>query len=70
MSEPPADARNSSGALATALRTEQAHLTRLYARLDAVRERARRAADDAHDGAAPGGTHQARLEREVRAREA
>ncbi|MFI2609311.1 HelD family protein [Kitasatospora sp. NPDC018619] len=71
MSEPPAAASDpGSAALATALRTEQVRLTRLYARLDAVRERARRTADGAHDGAAPGGTHQARLEREVRAREA
>ncbi|WP_316525345.1 HelD family protein [Kitasatospora brasiliensis] len=61
---------NPGDALAKALRTEQAQLTRLYARLDTVRERARRAADGAHDDAAPGGTHQARLEREVRAREA
>ncbi|MFJ7911210.1 HelD family protein [Kitasatospora sp. NPDC096204] len=70
MSEAPAATGNPGEALAVALRTEQAHLTRLYARLDAVRERARRTADGAHDAAAPGGTHQARLEREVRAREA
>ncbi|RGD56052.1 helicase [Kitasatospora xanthocidica] len=69
MSEPPVTARDSS-TLAAALRTEQAHLTRLYARLDTERERARRTADGAHDGAGSGGTHQARLEREVRAREA
>lgn len=70
MSEAPAAPAAPDGALATALRTEQAQLTRLYARLDTVRERARRTADGAHDGAAPGGTHQARLEREVRAHEA
>ncbi|MGW3232539.1 HelD family protein [Kitasatospora sp. NPDC001095] len=68
MSQAPAATGNPGDALAAALRTEQAHLTRLYARLDAVRERARRTADGAHDQAAPGGTHQARLEREVRAR--
>ncbi|WBP85647.1 HelD family protein [Kitasatospora cathayae] len=56
--------------LAEALRTEQAHLDRLYTHLDAARERARRTSDGAHVGAAAGGTHQARLEREVRAREA
>ncbi|MGW2252836.1 HelD family protein [Kitasatospora sp. NPDC001660] len=56
--------------LAEALRTEQARLTRLYARLDTVRERARRTRDHAHDGVGAGGTHQARLEREARAREA
>ncbi|MEU3569719.1 ATP-binding domain-containing protein [Kitasatospora sp. NPDC036755] len=70
MSESPAAATDHDGALAAALRTEQARLTRLYARLDTVRDRARRTADGAHDGAAPGGTHQARLERKVRAREA
>ncbi|MFJ6619506.1 HelD family protein [Kitasatospora sp. NPDC091335] len=65
MSEVPAEP-----VLAEALRSEQAHLSGLYARLDTVRERARRTADAAHDGAAAGGTHQSRLEREVRAREA
>ncbi|MET8628811.1 ATP-binding domain-containing protein [Kitasatospora sp. NPDC004669] len=70
MNGPPATAGNSSGALAEALRTEQVHLDRLYARLDTVREQARRTRDGAHDGAGAGGTHQARLEREVRAREA
>ncbi|GAA3021065.1 AAA family ATPase [Streptomyces lactacystinicus] len=70
MSEHPVVPGNPGDALAAALRTEQARLTRLYSRLDTVRERARRTADGAHDGAAPGGTHQARLEREVRAREA
>ncbi|MFE4974098.1 HelD family protein [Kitasatospora sp. NPDC056651] len=68
MTEAPAAGWDST--LTGALRTEQAHLDRLYARLDTVRARARRTADGAHDGAAPGGTHQARLEREVRAREA
>ncbi|MDH6709676.1 DNA helicase IV [Kitasatospora sp. MAA19] len=56
--------------LAAALRAEQAHLTRLYARLDSTRAEARRTRDGALDGAGAGGTHQARLEREVRAREA
>ncbi|MER7754927.1 ATP-binding domain-containing protein [Kitasatospora sp. NPDC097643] len=57
-------------ALTEALHTEQAHLTRLYARLDTARAQARRTRDHAFDEAAAGGTHQARLEREVRAREA
>ncbi|MBV2155945.1 AAA family ATPase [Kitasatospora sp. SUK 42] len=66
----PVTAPDPGDALADALRTEQARLTLLYARLDTLREQARRTADGAHDGAAAGGTHQARLEREVRAREA
>ncbi|MEU8923239.1 ATP-binding domain-containing protein [Kitasatospora sp. NPDC048545] len=70
MNELPATAGHSGDALAEALHTEQARLTTLYARLDTVRERAHRTADGAHDGAGPGGTHQARLERAVRAREA
>lgn len=57
-------------ALAQALHSEQAGLDRLYAHLDTARERARHTCDHAHDGAAAGGTHQARLDREVRAREA
>ncbi|MER6363684.1 ATP-binding domain-containing protein [Kitasatospora sp. NPDC001527] len=56
--------------LAEALRTEQARLTGLYAHLDAARERARRTLAAAGHEAGPGGTHQARLEREVRAAEA
>ncbi|MFH8384442.1 HelD family protein [Kitasatospora sp. NPDC018058] len=70
MNGTPASTWSSSGALAEALRTEQVHLDRLYARLDTVREQARRTRDGARDGAGAGGTHQARLEREVRAREA
>ncbi|MEV7773993.1 AAA family ATPase [Kitasatospora sp. NPDC086791] len=66
----PATTTHSDDDPAEALRTEQARLTELYARLDTVRERAQRTADGAHDGATPGGTHQARLEREVRAHEA
>ncbi|MFJ6135401.1 HelD family protein [Kitasatospora sp. NPDC092286] len=57
-------------ALAEALRTEQACLTRLYARLDTVREETRRTLDGVLAQAGAGGTHQARLEREVRATEA
>ncbi|MFI9364062.1 HelD family protein [Kitasatospora sp. NPDC053057] len=70
MNGTPATASNSDRALSEALRTEQAHLDRLYTQLDSARERARRTSDGAHHDAAAGGTHQARLEREVRAREA
>ncbi|MFF8774855.1 HelD family protein [Kitasatospora sp. NPDC015120] len=56
--------------LAEALRTEQAHLTGLYAQLDAARERTRRTLAAAGREAGPGGTHQARLERELHAAEA
>ncbi|MEV7023632.1 ATP-binding domain-containing protein [Kitasatospora sp. NPDC093558] len=66
----PAEPPHADPALTEALRTEQPRLTRLYARLDTVREQARRTLDHAHDGAGAGGTHQARIEREVRAREA
>ncbi|MFE2107529.1 HelD family protein [Kitasatospora sp. NPDC059463] len=52
------------------MRTEQAHLTGLYAQLDAARERARRTLAAAGREAGPGGTHQARLERELHAAEA
>ncbi|GAB3213159.1 HelD family protein [Marinactinospora thermotolerans] len=51
-----------------ALRQEQAHLTRLYTRLDAVRERAETALREAH-GRGGGGTRQALIEREVTAEE-
>ncbi|MER7705412.1 ATP-binding domain-containing protein [Kitasatospora sp. NPDC097605] len=56
--------------LAEALHAEQARLTGLYAHLDAARDRARRALTAAGREAGPGGTHQARLERELRAAEA
>ncbi|MFB7474411.1 HelD family protein [Kitasatospora sp. NPDC056184] len=64
---PPADP---DALLAEALRAEQARLTGLYAHLDAARERARRTLAAAGREAGPGGTHQARLERELRAAEA
>ncbi|MFF7458908.1 HelD family protein [Kitasatospora sp. NPDC008115] len=56
--------------LAEAMRAEQACLTGLYGHLDTARERARRALAAAGREAGPGGTHQARLERELRAAEA
>ncbi|MFD8702307.1 HelD family protein [Kitasatospora sp. NPDC059648] len=68
--EPAAPAEPADPVLAEALRTEQAHLDRLYTHLDAARERAHRTSEGARHGAAAGGTHQVRLEREVRAREA
>ncbi|WP_078897014.1 ATP-binding domain-containing protein [Streptomyces sp. NRRL S-495] len=58
------------GRLAEALRTEQARLTDLYAQLDAARTRALRTLVTLGHEAGPGGTHQARLERELRAAEA
>ncbi|MFJ9775991.1 HelD family protein [Kitasatospora sp. NPDC101157] len=68
--EPARPAHSADPALAEALRAEQAHLDRLYTHLDAARERAHRTTARAHGGASAGGTHQARLEREVRAHEA
>ncbi|MBG0816558.1 ATP-binding domain-containing protein [Planomonospora sp. ID82291] len=61
--------RQPGPATAEALRTEQARLTALYERLDAVRERTRAALAAAHAGGERGGTHQARFEREVSAAE-
>ncbi|GGK77292.1 DNA helicase [Planomonospora parontospora subsp. parontospora] len=61
--------RQPDPALAEALLTEQTRLTALYDRLDAVRERTRAALAAAHAGGTAGGTHQARLERDVSAAE-
>ncbi|GAA2889659.1 AAA family ATPase [Streptosporangium fragile] len=55
--------------LAEALRIEQAHVTRLYDRLDAVREETAAALRAEHARGEMGGTHQARFEREVAADE-
>ncbi|ARF82105.1 DNA helicase [Kitasatospora aureofaciens] len=68
--DPAESAEPTEPALAEAMRIEQAHLDLLYRHLDTARERAHRTSAGAHHGAAAGGTHQARLEREVRAREA
>ncbi|GGT01165.1 hypothetical protein GCM10010156_68950 [Planobispora rosea] len=56
-------------ALAVALRTEQARLTRLYDRLDAAREQARTAFAATLGRSEAGGSRQARVEREVSAGE-
>ncbi|MFJ1792286.1 HelD family protein [Kitasatospora griseola] len=56
----------SDAVLAAELRTEQRRLTELYAHLDATREQARLALEQAGaESARPGGTRQARLEQEV-----
>ncbi|MGV9326704.1 HelD family protein [Streptosporangium sandarakinum] len=60
--------RQRDSALAAALRTEQAHVTRAYERLDAVRRHIRAALEEAY-GRETGGLHQARYEREVTAGE-
>ncbi|MEU9833932.1 ATP-binding domain-containing protein [Streptosporangium sp. NPDC048047] len=60
--------RQHESALAAALRVEQAHVTRTYERLDAVRRHTRAALEEAY-GRETGGLHQARYEREVSADE-
>ncbi|MFB6890449.1 HelD family protein [Kitasatospora sp. NPDC056327] len=70
MSESPVASLGAPGpdaVLTAALRSEQARLTSLYARLDTARDRARHDLAAAGREAGPGGTHQARLERELRA---
>ena len=52
-----------------ALGTEQAYVTMLYALLDEARERSEQALQGVRAQGAPGGTHQARLERDVSAAE-
>ncbi|MEU9890833.1 ATP-binding domain-containing protein [Sphaerisporangium sp. NPDC051011] len=54
---------------AEALRSEQAYVSMLYDRLDAVREQAEAALRADHRRGEKGGTHQARLERDVSAGE-
>ncbi|MFE7561937.1 HelD family protein [Kitasatospora sp. NPDC057500] len=66
----PAPTTGTDARLDEALHAEQTRLTGLYAHLDAARERARRALAAAGREVGPGGTHQARLERELRAAEA
>ncbi|MGW4643346.1 HelD family protein [Sphaerisporangium sp. NPDC004334] len=61
--------RASSSARTEALRAEQSYVSMLYERLDAVRERAETALRHEHGRGGPGGTHQARLERDVSAHE-
>jgi DNA helicase IV len=54
---------------AVSLADEQAYVTMLYSLLDAARARAELALKDVNAQGAPGGTHQARLERDVSAGE-
>src|SRR5260370_16797500 len=54
-------------ARAEALRVEQTYVSMLYERLGIARERAEAALREAHGRGAAGGTHQARIEREVAA---
>ncbi|MFC6080256.1 HelD family protein [Sphaerisporangium aureirubrum] len=57
--------RKPSSARAEALRIEQHYVSMVYDRLDAARERAASALRAEHGRGGPGGTHQARLERDV-----
>jgi len=61
--------RQAESARAAAVRVEQAHVSMLYERLDVARERAEAALREAHGSGGAGGTHQARIEREVSAAE-
>ncbi|MFC4590615.1 HelD family protein [Sphaerisporangium corydalis] len=61
--------RASETARTEALRAEQAHVSMLYDRLDTVRERAERALGEEYARGTPGGTHQARFERDVSSHE-
>ncbi|HEX4829591.1 MAG TPA: ATP-binding domain-containing protein [Trebonia sp.] len=58
-----------AGERAVSLADEQAYVTLLYGLLDAARARSREALRDVNALGAPGGTHQARLERDVSAAE-
>src|SRR5260370_25921863 len=59
--------RQTESARAEALRVEQTYVSMLYERLGIARERAEAALREAHGRGAAGGTHQARIEREVAA---
>ncbi|GII66960.1 DNA helicase [Sphaerisporangium krabiense] len=61
--------RASESARAEALRAEQSYVSMLYDRLDATRERAEASLRGEHGRGTEGGTHQARLERDVSAAE-
>src|SRR5260370_41689682 len=61
--------RQAEPARADALRVEQTYVWMLYERLGIARERAEAALREAHGRGAAGGTHQARIEREVAAAE-
>ncbi|WP_214414973.1 HelD family protein [Sphaerisporangium fuscum] len=61
--------RASDPVRAQAIQAEQTYVSMLYDRLDAVRERAEAALRREHASGTAGGTHQARLERDVAAHE-
>jgi DNA helicase IV len=61
--------RDTESARPTALSTEQAYLDMLYSLLDRARERAERALATTNASGAPGGTFQARVERDITAAE-
>ena len=61
--------RQTESAYAEALQAEQAHISMLYERLDAAREWTEAELREVHGRGAAGGTHQARIEREVSAAE-
>jgi DNA helicase IV len=61
--------RDTESARPTALSTEQAYLDMLYNLLDRARERAERALATTNASGAPGGTFQARVERDITAAE-
>src|SRR5258708_31582734 len=58
-----------AGPHAVSLADEQAYVTMLYGLLDAARARSEEALKDVNAQGRPGGTHQARLERDVSAAE-
>src|SRR5215472_15454057 len=73
-SEEPADDNSAANgdapeARASALQDEQRYVTMLYGLLDEARLRSEQALTDVRAQGAPGGTHQARLERDVSAAE-
>ncbi|OUC95241.1 hypothetical protein CA984_19280, partial [Streptosporangium minutum] len=63
------ESRQHASARAAALRAEQSRLTRLYDRLDTLREQVRASLGRIYASGEPGGTRQARVEREVSADE-
>ncbi len=67
--EDPPGTRPPAGPRAVSLADEQAYVTMLYGLLDAARARSEMALRDVNAQGAPGGTHQARLERDVSAGE-
>jgi len=72
-SEPPTDSaaekRDEATGYAAAMRAEQEYVSMLYSLLDQARERTERELSSVRSRGAAGGTHQARLERDVSAAE-